>query len=141
MKKCIWFCSLVVCGLFCVTTPLAFAVETSTRAYPLSDHGSLRLEVPTAWADQVRQPSGQLPPTVIFSQKTGASFNVLITPLWAANRDTILPDGQKLKQMVQQSAEQAKTQAVEKTIERHRDEGDVGYRVLLLCNRSESQAR
>lgn len=96
---------------------MAVAGETNARTYSLPDHGTLRLQVPTLWVDEVRQPPDQLPPTITFSPKDGEPFRVLITPLWAADKETTLPDGDKLRQMVQQSAQEATKQAVEKFID------------------------
>lgn len=116
MKKANLFCILLLCDLLCILVPQPFASDTSIRVYPLPNNGSLLLQVPTAWRDQVRQPPDKLPPTIKFSQQTSDSFVVLFTPLWAANKNIILPDGPKLRQMVQQSAENAKSQTIEKTL-------------------------
>jgi hypothetical protein len=125
MKRSYRWYSVMPC-LFLLFVTMAIAGETNTRTYSLADHGSLHLQIPITWADQVRQPPGQLPPTVTFSQKTGDSFKMLITPLWAANKEIVLPDGDSLRQMVQQSAQRASAQAVEKSIEVKEMKGNSG---------------
>jgi hypothetical protein len=114
-KVCRWYFALPC--IFLLLTSIVVANETKTRSYSLPDHGSLYLQVPTTWADQVREPPGQLPPTITFSQEKGDPFKVLMTPLWAVNNRIVLPNGDDLRRLVQQSAQRFAAQAVEKSID------------------------
>jgi hypothetical protein len=117
MRRSSWSCRSMICASFLIAVTSPFAEETDSRSYSLPDHGSLQLQVPPLWVDQLRQPAGQLPPTITFSQKSGNSFRILMTPLWAANKESVLPDGDKLRHMVHESADQTRAQAVERSID------------------------
>lgn len=126
MKRFPLFGLLVLVLCVSLMTISALAAETRVRSYPLPDHGTLQLQVPGGWLDRVQQPPRRLPPTIVFKPDTGAPFGVLLTPIWPANRQTPLPNEQKLRQMVTQSAERAKSQAVEKTIDIEELQGTAG---------------
>jgi hypothetical protein len=94
----------------------AFAEERGTRRYALPDHGSLRLAVPVSWRDEIRQPPNRLPPTIAFTPKSGAGFQVLLTTLWQTTSDVPPRSAESLRQSMQQALDQVKSQAVEQTI-------------------------
>lgn len=90
--------------------------ESTVRRYELPDHGRLALEVPDNWVDNVNQPPERLPPTLSFKQKSGAAFEVLITPIWPADpAKRLTPEG--IEQIVRGSAKKAESQAVERKLE------------------------
>ncbi len=105
-------CYLVFC-FFAVAT---LAEETITRSYLLPDHGSIQFKVPLSWRDDLRQPPHRLPPTIALKPKTGKPFEILVTPIWPASKEKQPIPSEKLKQLVEQEAERAKSQAVEKTV-------------------------
>lgn len=106
----------VSCLLLCFSVNATLAQDTDTRRYPLPDHGSIQLKIPVSWADDLRQPSHRLPPTIAFKPKSGKRFEILITPIWPEPRSASLPNSEKIRQLVQQAAERAKLQSVEKTL-------------------------
>ena len=118
--------SCVVFFLLYFSTNVVIAEETGIRRYPLPDHGSIQLKVPTFWADDLRQPPHQLPPTVSFKPKSGNRFEILMTPIWPASKDISLPNSEKIKQLVQQAAEHAQSQSVEKTLQLRELKGSSG---------------
>jgi len=76
---------------FCMTL-ISLAAEQSEsgeqkRSFALPQHGKLIFSVPTTWKHSVRQPPGDLPPTITFFPDKGDEFNVLITPLWSPRND------------------------------------------------------
>lgn len=103
--------------IFSFSITAALAQEAAERRYALPDRGSIQLRVPGSWKDELRQPPHKLPPTIVFSQKTGASFQVLLTPLWVANQDGRLYSEEEMRRKVQQAVEGVKSQAIEKTLE------------------------
>ena len=105
-----------MCWLLCASIAIATAGEVNIRRYELPDHGNIQLSVPASWKDEIRQPPDRLPPTITFKQKAGASFQVLVTPIWAAKKDMSPPSAESLRQQVQRAAEHAQSQSVEKTI-------------------------
>jgi len=99
-----------------IAASFAMAEETATRTYQLPDHGFIQLQVPKSWREELRQPPGPLPPTIVFSSKTGASFKVLLTLLFSVRQDMAMPTPSEVKRNVERAAEGAQRQAVEKTI-------------------------
>lgn len=96
--------------------PFAVAEETTTRTYRLPDHGSIQLQVPRSWKEELRQPPRGLPPTIVFTPTTGASFQILLTPIFSVHEGMTLPTPSQLRMNVERAAENAKGQALEKTI-------------------------
>ncbi len=92
------------------------AEETTTRNYLLPGHGSIQLQVPKSWREELRQPPGNLPPTIVFSPISGATFKVLLTPLFSIREGIVMPEAPELKANVNRAAADVKSQAVEKTI-------------------------
>ena len=54
--------------------------------------GSFEMQAPSAWRDHFGQPQDDIPPTIAFAPKSGAPFQVMITPMWSADSNTPLPD-------------------------------------------------
>jgi hypothetical protein len=63
------------------------ASTNQRRTFALPQHGALILGVPNSWKQNVRQPPGDLPPTITLSPEKGDEFKVLITPLWSPKKD------------------------------------------------------
>ncbi len=120
------FFRALMCSLFCAPVALAMAGEINIRRYQLPDHGSIQLKVPTLWKDEIQQPPNRLPPTITFKQKAGASFDVLITPIWPAKKDMPLTEEEGIRQLVLQGAELAQPQSVEEKIELKKLDGSSG---------------
>jgi hypothetical protein len=93
-----------------------FGGELNVRSYPLPDHGAIEFQVPGQWEDQLRQPPQRMPPTIEFRQKTGPSFKILITTMWAMNPSVTLPEGDELRKGVQKARDLVVSQAVEEKI-------------------------
>ncbi len=87
------------------------------RSYPLNGHGQFQLKVPPEWKDDLNKSPYGLPPTIVFSQKSGAPFNLMITPMLPPDNSAGLPPDDEVRRRVAQTAEHMKSQAVEKTIE------------------------
>ena len=84
--------------------------------FNLPDHGKLLLAVPAAWNVEFRPVLGRSPPTMDLTQKSGATFHILLTPLWTPNSDTPLPDDASVRDRVAAGAEEAGPQSVERTL-------------------------
>jgi hypothetical protein len=50
------------------------------------------------------------------SQKNGATFHILLTPMWTPNTDTPLPDDASVRDRVAAAASAAQSQSVERTL-------------------------
>ena len=102
--------------LFSVSLSVAGTEETTLQSYPLPDHGSLKLAVPKSWQEELQQPSNRLPPTMVFTPKSGSAFEILFTPMWPPRPDIPMPNAEEIKLKVENAASDVKPQAVEKVI-------------------------
>lgn len=96
---------------------VAMADESPVRCYPVSDKGRIQLNVPVSWTDQFQQANSYMPPTIFLSQKSGASWKALITPIGSIKKDNCALSADEIRNQVKQSANQAASQAVEKSID------------------------
>ena len=93
----------------------AVSAERTVRYYALPDHGDLALSVPDAWIDNLHQPPERLPSTITFKEISGAPFEVLVTPIWAApGHAPLTPEA--AQEIVRAGAKKAEEQAIEKNI-------------------------
>jgi len=106
----------------CMCLPWAsFAGEQSAsgnqrRSFTLPQHGTLTLGVPTTWKQTVRQPPGDLPPTLTFSPDKGDGFKVLITPLWSPNKDPNFNKPDKVRSLIDNELKGMLPSAVEQEV-------------------------
>ena len=95
---------------------LAAAGGLEARSYPLPGHGSIQLQVPASWQGEIRQPPGELPPTIRFTMEDRSLFMLLLTPMFKVNDEMILPSPEGMREHLQRAVEAASQQAVEKNI-------------------------
>lgn len=93
----------------------AAKTQRKERRYPLPDHGFFQIQVPSSWKDELQQPSDRLPPTIVLKPATGNLFTMLMTPIWPAKKETP-PTTEKIRELVQKSAEKARPQSIEQVI-------------------------
>jgi TPR repeat protein len=82
------------------------------RRYALADRRFLVLQVPLGWNEKVGRRDAGTPPTIALRPKSGAPFEVRVTPVWGKEggaRST----GDELKGAVLKAAEELKGQAAE----------------------------
>ena len=90
-----------------IASIVAAAGQKAIRKYPIPEHGTLELNVPTPWKAEVHKPRENMPPTIIFNPAKGNDFQVMITVLWGKTgeqdfnsrdkvRTFVEKDGQKL---------------------------------------------
>ena len=96
-----------------LSTASAQTINTSGRRYALPDNGFFVAQVPSDWKDQLQQPPNRQPPTIVFSPGSGKSFQVLMTVIWPMPKDRSPLSRDELRSLVERSAQQAKSQAVE----------------------------
>src|SRR5438874_7274661 len=97
-------------------TSLAGAESTTVRTFSVPEHGIVQLSAPKSWPVEMRDAPNRTLPTIAFGPNEGATYQVLITPLSASQKDQPLPGAAAVKQMVEQAAQEAQTQSVEKTL-------------------------
>lgn len=92
------------------------AGETGIRNYPLPEHGAIQLRVPKSWQDETRQPPDKMPPTIVFTPKNGAPFQILVTPFYSVRPTMEMPKLTEVRASVESAARRAQGQSVEKAL-------------------------
>jgi hypothetical protein len=70
--------ALRILATFALGCALSASAGEIVRTYPLTGHGTLKLNVPSDWRADVRT-NGNLPPTITFSARVGCAFEILVT--------------------------------------------------------------
>jgi len=86
------------------------------KDYPVPDKSTLQLGLPASWKDEVREGERGFPPTIVFTPRQGAPFQVLVTPISRPRPDVPVPTGEQIRDSVQRVGDQMKTQTVEKEL-------------------------
>lgn len=89
----------------------AGAQETVARSYPLPEHGTIEFKIPSSWQDQIQQLKGTVPPTITWSQKSGAAFRILVAVGWQDQDANARLTEAELKQKVEQAMAARKSQS------------------------------
>ncbi len=99
------------------------------RSYALPYYGSLQLNVPDSWRDQIQQPLNQHPPTIAFTASDEKSFEILLSPMWSYKEDLKMPSLEDIKILITLAAEEAQAQAVKNSvsINQYQNESNSGY--------------
>jgi hypothetical protein len=127
MKKGCSVFRLVMILLFGFGVIAVAAEQTNDRRYPLPEHGVFQMKVPASWKDEVQQPPDQLPPTIVLRPASGDQFQAFITPIWPAKNDAPAPSDEAIRQLVQNAAEDAQSQATEKALKLMELQGSSGH--------------
>lgn len=104
-------------GLLFFADGAVYAEESAIRIVELSGHGSIAFNVPASWQSSVRQPPNGLPPTIVFTPKSGEPFQILVSPVWPMRGEMNAPTQAELKDNVQSAAEKAAPQSVERMLD------------------------
>jgi hypothetical protein len=115
------------------------APASAVRSFPVPNHGVLVLAVPPSWMDVVHQPPDDLPPTLLFSPKTGNRFELLMTVFWNMKPGENMTDPGRLKGMVTAQGQTHLSAAIERelTVLQLRRGETVGYYYVLTDKVSE----
>jgi hypothetical protein len=120
---------IALASMLLFVATLAGAESTALRTFVVPEHGSLQLSAPQSWPMELRDAPNRTLPTIAFGPNDGAKYQVLITPLAPTRKGGPPLAAGDVKQMVEQAAQDAKTQSVEKTlaIKELRNGTNVGY--------------
>ncbi len=92
------------------------AEQKAIREYPIPEHGTLELKVPTSWKGKVHKPQENMPPTIIFDPAKGNDFQVMITVMWGKTGDQDFNGQQKVRTFVEKHGHQFLPNAAEAKI-------------------------
>ena len=105
------------------------AEQKAIRKYPIPEHGTLELKVPTPWKGKVHKPQENMPPTIIFDPAKGNDFQVMITVMWGKTGDQDFNSQQKVRTLVEKHGQQFLPNAAEAKIVLQEMKGinNIGY--------------
>jgi hypothetical protein len=103
-------------GLLFLSAGVVMAQEPSVRRYPLPNHGVIQLQAPASWTDELRQLPGTSSPTIAFKPKSGAQAEVLLTLIRSTSKTATPVSPEALRKRVQNAADRAQSQAVERAL-------------------------
>jgi hypothetical protein len=84
------------------------------RMYPMRGHGTLVLQLPSGWKDQIRQAPGAASQEIMLSGFEGTSFVVMITPIFATPATAAdFGTPKSIHAMVEKAAQAAAPRSVE----------------------------
>lgn len=134
----IFLCPYLTLSSFAIETLASFAVEQSVngeqrRSFVLPQHGTLILNVPNTWKQIIRQPQGDIPPTITFSPDKGDEFKVLITPVWSPKKDIAFNKSEKIRTLIDNDLRGMLPSAVEQQVDIREFKGvdGAGYYFLV----------
>lgn len=100
--------------LMVVLATLSTAAFADARRFPIPDRGTLALEVPDGWKDEVRKNFyPKRPFTIALTPPVGEDFVVLLSPTWPTDMRANRPGPGEVREGVRKSAEWLKSQATE----------------------------
>lgn len=82
--------------------------------FPVPQHGKLSMNVPATWKHDVRQPPGNIPPTITLTPTQGDDFKTLITVLWSPKKDATFNKSEAVKHIIDNDLQEMLPGAVEK---------------------------
>jgi uncharacterized DUF497 family protein len=104
-----------------LVTPLIASIvsgagQKAIRKYPIPEHGTLELNVPTSWKGEVHKPRENMPPTIIFNPAKGNDFQVMITVLWGKTGEQDFNRQDKVRILVEKDSQKLLSNIVETKI-------------------------
>ncbi len=103
-------------GIFLGTGNLLGAEQRAIKKYPIPEHGTLELNVPTSWKGKVHKPQENMPPTIIFDPAKGNDFEVMITVLWGKTGEQGFNSQDNVRTLVEKEGQKLLPNAVETKI-------------------------
>jgi len=105
-----WFAVSVLVMLSVVVN--SARADGHAESYQVAGHGALLLSLPEGWQSEVQQPADDAPPTIVLTPKTGAPFQVSITPVWSM-QGSISTDDQFLLASTEAAAAEAQPRTLQ----------------------------
>jgi hypothetical protein len=107
---------MVLSITFLITSIALAGGLKAVKKYPIPEHGTLELNVPTSWRGDIHKPQENLPPTIIFGPTKGNDFQVLITVLWDNVGEPEFNNPEKVRALVEIDGKKILPKAVETKI-------------------------
>ena len=107
---------ITLIGVFLGTGNLLAAEQKAIKKYPILEHGTLELNVPTSWKGKMHKPQENMPPTIIFDPAKGGDFEVMITVLWGKTGDQGFNSQDNVRTLVEKEGQRLLPNTVETKI-------------------------
>jgi uncharacterized protein YneF (UPF0154 family) len=107
---------ITLAGIFLGTGIVSATEQKAIKKYPIPEHGTLELNVPTSWKGEVHKPQANMPPTIIFNPAKGNDFQVIITVLWSKTGEQDVNSRDKVRTLMQKDGQKLLPNAVETEI-------------------------
>jgi hypothetical protein len=82
----------------------------------LPSHGALFLKMPDDWQERISREKPNEPPLIEITPASGATFRIVLSPVWPESAEDKLPDAEAIRTIMQTGAKAAKAESVEKDI-------------------------
>ena len=99
-----------------LTSIVSAAGQKAIKKYPIPEHGTLELNVPTAWKGEVHKPQETMPPTIIFTPAKRNDFEVIITTLSGHTGEQEFNSQDKVRTLVEKDSQKLLPTAAETKI-------------------------
>lgn len=107
----------MVLSLTFLVASIAFAGgPKAIKKYPIPDHGTLELNVPTSWKGEVHKPQGDMPPTILLKPTSGDDFQVLVTVMWSKKGESGFNSQEKVRALIEKDGQKLLLKTVETKI-------------------------
>ncbi len=90
--------------------------QKTIKKYPIPEHGTLELRVPTSWKGEVHKSQENMPPTIIFNPQKGNDFQVVITVQWSKSGEQAMTSSDKVRARVENDGKKLLSNTVETKI-------------------------
>ena len=107
---------IILIVTFLGTSIVDAAGPKTIRKYPIPEHGTLELNVPTSWKVEVHKPQEKMSPTLIFKPASGDDFQVLVTVLWSNKGEPDFNSQSKVRTFIEKDGQKLLPNAVETKI-------------------------
>jgi len=88
-----------------IASIVSAAGQKAIKKYPIPEHGTLELNVPTPWKGEIHKSQENMPPTIIFNPAKGNDFQVMITVLWGKTGEQDFNSREKVRTFVEKDGQ------------------------------------
>jgi hypothetical protein len=96
---------MILLAILLIASIGSTAEQKAIRKYPIPEHGTLELNVPTPWKGEVHKTRENMPPTFIFNPAQGNDFQVTISVLWEKTGDKDFNSQEKARTFVEKDGQ------------------------------------
>ena len=115
-KKSNFILGMVLSLTFLVASIALAGGPKTIKNYPIPEHGTLELNIPTTWKGEVHKPQGNMSPTILFKPASGDDFQILVTVMWSKKGESGFNSQDKVRALIEKDGQKLLTKTVETKI-------------------------